>query len=206
MTQFILKEGAVLPFRNAKNFDPQKIGEAQQELMQRTPNLNQSAQARIWVKEARENRRHVAHQFYDWNVEKAAMNHWVDQTVKMWGVIRLVADDTKRPEPAFISLQARDGQFRSYTNKEVITSLDLQLASVSKMSRELSAMLERFKQFSIVCVHIDAAKASMEAALAASEAIRTQYEQAAAAMNERQEEESRRRRPRRKPEGSRPTA
>ena len=180
MTVFRLKEDRILPFPNAKEFDPQRIGDAMEDLKARVG----SCDADVWVGEARADPNHPAHRHYDWDVEHAAVQHWKQVTLQLWNSIDVVDGRTHRPEPAHISLINSDGHRERFSTGEIKTSPFLQLAMVKRFEADLKGILGRLRSFNAIYTHLQAAmeaaamlRAELEAALEAEEQARSQAAQ-----------------------------
>lgn len=152
MPRYVFNDEKPLTLKNAKNADPQVIGEALTKISAATNGkLTPSA-----VVEAARNRRHPLHRFFEWDDTAAAEKWRQDQARGLIRCVRIDAGD-EPPAPAFLSIADRSGTaYRPLA--EVLSSVELQLAVLSQAERDLAAFEKRYRDFSDICDLVRAAR------------------------------------------------
>ncbi len=160
----------VVAILNAKQADPQVIGEELARLMAANDgNLKPEA-----VHEAAKNRRSPLHRHFEWDDAKAADAYRVDQAR---GIIRLIKaveiTDGGRElyaGPAFVSIY--DGRRRTYKAiGEVVTNTRLQLLVMQQAIRDLEAWEKRYGEFEEICQLVRVARERLADARAEIETV-----------------------------------
>jgi hypothetical protein len=157
MVKYVFRD-EIVPIRNAKNANPQKIGEA----IQAVANKNGGRLIPESVEEAARPKNHPLHPFFEWDDSIAARAYRVDQARHLIRLVR-VEDDTAEEHPhAFISLN--DGGGICYRSLgDVQRSANLQLAVMKAARRDLEAFQRRYRSLSEVCSDVSAAISKIDA-------------------------------------------
>jgi hypothetical protein len=150
MIRYAFREDAPLIIKNAKDADPQKIGEALDE-------IREANGGRLTTKDtvtAARDRKSVLNQHFEWNIQAAAEAHWLEQARHLIASIRIVSDEhTESTVRAYFSINDGDGQaYRSVG--EIKSSADLQAALMAQADRELEAWQRRYRSLVEVCEDI----------------------------------------------------
>ncbi len=169
MIKYVFRDH-VLPIKNAKRADPQKIGVA---LTKISDAHKGKLLPKMVVDEARAPN-HVLHRHFEWNNEVAAEAYRLDQARALIRCIDMVDDEDERPKPAFLSIADKAGT--SYrTVGEVLASSDLQMLALKQAERDFEAHEKRLRAFSDLCAairdirgRISAKRASLESKHAAA--------------------------------------
>lgn len=164
MLNYTFKEGPVT-LKNAKDADPQQIGEALAKVAAKHGGRLEPAHA---VEEAR-NRRSPLHRHFEWNDRLAATSYRLQQAREMIRIIRVRDDNDKEGEVrhAFLSISDTDGV--SYrTVGEVLNNVSLQLLVMKQALRDLKAWESRYQDLSEVCVMVRTARERLEGQVRAS--------------------------------------
>lgn len=154
MIKYVFKDDP-LPIKNAKDADPQTIGEALAAIAT-TAGGDLTPKA---VVEAARDPRHTLHAHFDWDDASAAEKFRQDQARAIIRCIR-IDDDQEEPARAFLSVTGRGGV--SYrTLGDVKSSSDLQLAVLKAAERELDAFERRYRELEDVCALVRSARSTV---------------------------------------------
>ena len=146
-----------LPIKDAKDADPQKIGEALAALSDKAGGeLTPKA-----VVEAAADPKHVLHRHFEWNDKAAAEKYRLDQAREIIRCIRVEDGDEDEPVRAFLSVSGKGGiSYR--TVQDVKKSSDLQLAVLKAAERDLEAFERRYRDLTDVCDLVRSARSSVK--------------------------------------------
>lgn len=143
---YTFKEDGLLTIRNAKNADPQRIGEA----LEAIAKANGGEITPPAVVESARAQRHPLHRHFEWDDAVAAEAFRLDQARMLIRAIHIV--DKERPEPprAFLSIADKGGT--SYRRLEdVKDSAGLQALVLEAAERDLKAFEVRYSELQDVC-------------------------------------------------------
>ena len=137
-----------LTIKHAKDADPQQIGEA----LQRVKDSHEGDLNPKDVVEAARSSRNVLHRHFEWDDQKAAEAHRVDQARELIRVICVEEVDHPRPVRAFLSVTTDHTTYR--TVQEVRTNHEFNLAFLTAAERDMDAMIRRYEELKDVCALI----------------------------------------------------
>jgi hypothetical protein len=154
MVKYVFKDQP-LGINNAKNADPQKIGEALDAIKKATKGRCNSKT----ILDASRNSKHYLHQFFEWRDSLAAEKYRQDQARTLMRCLEIVEkhDGEERKLPAFISLIEREGR-GYYTVREVLNSAELQAIALRQAETDLETYERRLAVFVDICNAIRAAR------------------------------------------------
>lgn len=158
-TKYVFREDGILTIKAADKADPQKIGEALEQIAAKAGgHLTPDA-----VVEAAKDRKHVLHRHFEWDDAAAAQQYRIDQARSLVRSIHVEASDTETGYArAFLSIREKDGT--SYrTLSEVMESADLQSKVLAAAERDLLAFETRYRSLTDVCDLIRAAREQVAA-------------------------------------------
>ena len=144
--RYTFREGP-LPLKNAKEADPQRIGEALAEI---AAGAEGHLTPHATVDAARDPR-HALHPHFEWNDEVAAEAYRLDQARSIIRMIRIEDTGRDKDPPAFLSISEGKAGTSYRTYKDVIDSLELQDAVPRAAERDLKAFEDRYKALSDIC-------------------------------------------------------
>lgn len=155
--------------KNASKADPQKIGEALTALADEADgHLRPQA-----VVEAAKDEASPLHQHFEWDVQKAAEAHWLDQAREIIRLVRVIDDDDEEDAAprAFLSISDTEGtSYRAYS--EIMDSSDLQHAVLKQAKRDLEAFRRRYRGLQAVCDLVKVAEDAVDEVARSSRAKR----------------------------------
>lgn len=158
--RYVFKE--VAPIRNVANIDVQVLGEEIEAIRKQVGDEDsQRVHDALW--QAAQNPRHHLHGSYEWDIKKAAQEHWRDTSRRIINCIRIV--DVNAPEgnaPAFVSIKSEKGGYELKSLPEVKGSGYLQERLLDQAMRDLQAWKNRYQCFSDVFENIDRASDTLE--------------------------------------------
>jgi hypothetical protein len=163
--RFRWKEAPVR-IKNAKDADPQKLGEALMKVQRENGGLLTKADA---LKAARD-RRNAMHRHLEWNDKVAADKHRMSQIGEL---IRIIirddpADETVVPHRAFLSVNDNGTAYRGID--EVLRNQTLQLAVWKQALRELRAFETRYAELLSICELVRSARERLSEQIQQAEA------------------------------------
>jgi hypothetical protein len=151
MIKYVWKNDDYVSLKNAKDADPQKIGEALKKLEDKDGRMPSET-----IVEAAKSPKHVLHPHFEWNDKLAAHQHRLQQARHLVSLIR-VEDADGEPVPAYYSIADKEGiAYRPHD--KVVTSHELQHAVLKQAERDLSAFLVRYRVLQDVCDMVRPAK------------------------------------------------
>lgn|SRR5512135_67862 len=154
MVKYVFRE--LLTLKNAKDADPQKIGERLQKISDTVGgHLTPDA-----VVEDAKNARSPLHPYFEWDDAKAAKAHRLDQARMLIRAIK-IEDVDEEAKPAFISISEKSGtSYRSFA--DVQKSAELQDIVLRAAQRDLEAFEKRYRELQDVCELIREARSIVE--------------------------------------------
>ena len=154
MIKYVFKDRP-LGLNNAKDADPQKIGEALTAIKQATKGRCNSKT----ILDVAHNRKHYLHQFFEWRDTVAAEKYRQEQARTLMSCLDIVETHRGKEKrlPAFISLIERGG--RGYhTVGEVLDSAELQAIALRQAETDFEAHEKRLAVFGDICAAIRATR------------------------------------------------
>jgi hypothetical protein len=154
MVRYFFKDDAVLTFPNAKNADPQIVGEE----IDRVRAMGDGELFAPAVVDAARNKKNPLHSFFEWRDDVAAEAYRVEQARELIRLIR-VEDKTISggSSRAFINVRVDSG--RSYRSvRDIKESVDLRAAVLAAAERELEAFMVRYSELKEVCEFVEKAQ------------------------------------------------
>lgn len=151
--KYIFRDDNILPFVNAKDADPQEIGEA---LAAIADVEGGKLTPKAIVDNAR-NPESALHRHFEWN-DAAAAEKWRHQQARMIVLsLRVEAiDPDKEPDQAFYSIQDNGSAYRSV--QEIRSSGDLQEKLLAGAERDLESFTVRYRVLKEICAIVETAK------------------------------------------------
>src|SRR5260221_7803509 len=151
--RYSFREGP-LPIKNAKDADPQRIGEALAEIAAAgeghlTPHATVAA--------ARDPH-NALHPYFEWDDQMAADAYRLDQARGLIRLIRIEDDTQENAPPAFFSVSEGKAGVSYRTHADVLGSLTLQDAVLRAAERDLKAFEDRYKRLEDICEIVHAAR------------------------------------------------
>jgi hypothetical protein len=156
MIRYVFSDDEPLRIKAAHMADPQKIGEALEQIRLEHGVLKPQA-----VVEAAQDLASPLHPHFEWDDRAAAHRYRLDQARTLIRVIRVEDDSAGEPPRAFYTVTTRDGQ-AYHSLEEVRTSADLQRAVQERALRDLEGFLQRYNEISEVCEIVRVAKMKLE--------------------------------------------
>ena len=159
MIRYRFKDDEILTIKNAKDADPQQIGEALAALAEGAGG-HLTPQA---VVEAARSRKSVLHRYFEWDDKVAAEAHRVDQARTIVRCIHVEAAETESGSArAFLSIRDTNGtSYRSLG--DVIKSHDLQQRVLAAAERDLISFESRYRELTDVCGLVRSAREQISA-------------------------------------------
>jgi hypothetical protein len=148
MLRFAFKPDVPLLFKNAKDADPQAIGEALTRIKDQHGGLLTADDT--W--EVARNRRHPLHKHIEWDLEAAAKAHQLSQCRALIRIIRVV--DTDRDEKsrhAFVNVTDNENGRAYRSSGEILDSRSLQMLVLEQAERDLRAWEARYSDLLEIC-------------------------------------------------------
>lgn len=151
MPRYVFREPP-LTLKNLENANAQRIGEALEKIaVEHDGDLTPAA-----VVEAAKSRSSPLYRHFEWNDQKAAEAHRLNQARVLIRAIR-IEDIAEEPVQAFLSIASTTGvSYRAAS--EVLSSVDLQRRVLAQAERDLLAFEVRYKSLSAICTHIRQAR------------------------------------------------
>lgn len=151
MKKFVFEEDAIIAFPDAKNADPQVIGESLEKIRrERGGELRPHD-----VVEAARDPSHALHRHFEWNDSKAASAYRLDQARSLVRIVRVIDDTVERGHTrAFVSVTA-DHRTTYRSMDDVKASVDLRDAVLKSLDGELAAIQRRYREFRDICEQIE---------------------------------------------------
>jgi hypothetical protein len=152
-------------FHNARRADPQKIGEALEEIAAAN---DQRLTPPLMVAAARD-RRNYLHRHFEWNNQKAAEAHRLNQARQIVHCLRVVDDDAPAmPQIAFLSVAPGDGAGFTYASREAVKgSAFFQRLVLERAEKDLESWERRYSELAEICTEIRRLRGSISARRAA---------------------------------------
>ena len=148
MIRYVFRDAPNPIVKRVKKADPQKIGEALDEVKRATKG---KCNARTFLKAATD-RSNYLHRFLEWNDRVAGHAHRLEQMRELVRCIDIVSpDDDDKQIPAFISLTADKGGRSYHLVQDVLESVDLQVAALKQARADLESYERRFAAFDDLC-------------------------------------------------------
>lgn len=141
--------------KNIKDASAQRIGEALEKIAaDNDGDLTPGA-----VLQAARSRSSPLHRHFEWNDERAAEAHRLNQARQ---IIRIIRIDDVAPEPvqAFISISDRAGVSYRHVS-DVLSSVDLQRRVLVQAERDLAAWEARYRSLASVCELVRQARSAL---------------------------------------------
>jgi N-acyl-D-aspartate/D-glutamate deacylase len=151
MIRYVWKNDDYVSLKNAKDADPQAIGEALKKIEDKEGRMPTEA-----IVTAAKNKEHVLHPHFEWNDKLAAHQHRLHQARHLVSLIR-IDDGTDLPPPAYYSIADKEG-YAYRPHDKVVRSYELQHAVLKQAERDLSAFLLRYRVLQDVCDLVKPAK------------------------------------------------
>lgn len=156
--KYVFREDGILTIKAADKADPQKIGEALEEIAGK----NQGHITPEAIVESAKDRKGVLHRHFEWDDSVAAKKYRLDQARSIVQSIHVEADTESGYSRAFLSIREKDGTaYRTIT--EVLQSADLQSKVLAAAERDLLAFESRYRSLEDVCNLIRAAREQIAA-------------------------------------------
>lgn len=158
MARYTFRAEPVL-FHNAKDADPQKIGEALEEIAA----ANEERLTPPLIVATARNRRHYLHRHFEWNNQKAADAHRLNQARQIVHCLRVVDDDAPAmPQIAFLSVAPGDGAGFTYASREAVKdSAFFQRLVLERAEKDLESWERRYAELAEICAEIRRLRASI---------------------------------------------
>lgn len=144
--RYTFKEGPI-PLKNAKEADPQRIGEALAEIAAATDG---HLTPRATVDAARDPRS-ALHPHFEWDDAAAAEAYRLDQARELIRMIRIEDDNQENDPPAFLSVNEGKAGVSYRTYGDVLGSVTLQDAVLKAAERDLKAFEDRYRRLEDIC-------------------------------------------------------
>lgn len=144
--RYAFKEGP-LPIKNAKDADPQRIGEALAEIAAAADG-HLTPQAAV---AAARNPANALHPYFEWDDAVAAEQYRVDQARHLIRLIRIEDDTRENDPPAFLSVNEGRAGVSYRTLGDVMNSVTLQDAVLKAAERDLEAFETRYRSLEDIC-------------------------------------------------------
>lgn len=144
--RYLFREG-VVPLKNAKDADPQRIGEALAEL---AAAAGGHLTPRATVDAARDPQ-HTLHSHFEWDDEAAADSYRLDQARALIRMIRIEDDERDEDPPAFLSVNEGKAGISYRMLGDVLGNADLQTAVLRAAERDLAAFERRYRSLAEIC-------------------------------------------------------
>lgn len=152
MIRYIFDEAPVR-LKNAKEADPQKIGEALEKI--RVAHGGELEPKHV-VEEARREG-HALHKFFEWDDKKAAEAFRIDQARGIIRIVRVDDPEEQTRHRAFLSINGPDGtSYRSLA--DIRTSRSMQARLLLQAERELEGFERRYGELRDVCALVAEAR------------------------------------------------
>lgn len=140
MAKYFIDEDFV-PIKNAKDIDPQALGEAFEDIIRDRGELKPEA----LVEEARDPA-HPAHRHFDWDDEEAAGKWRLQQARQIIRIVSVREAGSGQVAPAFVSIRT-DGGVSYRAMSDVIESADLTDRLLKQAESDLEAFEVRYRRF-----------------------------------------------------------
>lgn len=150
--KYIFRDDNIRPFLNAKDADPQEIGEAIEALADKTP--------KAIVDNARDPESPL-HRHFEWN-DAAAAEKWRHQQARLIISCIISIDGNNEPERAFHSITDKAGT-AYHSIQEIRSSGDLQEKLLAAAERDLDAYTTRYRVLKDICAIVETAKKVIKA-------------------------------------------
>lgn len=144
--RYAFREGP-LPIKNAKEADPQRIGEALA-VIAAAADGHLTPQATV---AAARSPGHALHPFFEWDDEAAAEAYRLDQARNLIRLIRIEDDAREHDPPAFLSVNEGKAGISYRTLGDVMNSVTLQDAVLKAAERDLVAFEGRYRSLEDIC-------------------------------------------------------
>jgi hypothetical protein len=168
MIRYEFRRDRVNAIKNAKDADPQKIGEEVVRLTQQHGNFK----PQYGVDAARNNPNHPMYHNLEWDNEIAGEKHRLDQVRTLVNSLRAIEvfDDGEEEEPkiAFVSVTADDGKRAYVPHTAIEGNRDIQKRVMQMALRDLEGWQRRYADLVEIC----------DIVRAAGERLRDQLQQA----------------------------
>lgn len=152
--RYVFAEEAILAFKNAKDADPQRIGEALAEIAAASDG-HLTPQAAV---AAARDPRHTLHPHFEWDDEVAADAYRLDQARHLIRLIRVSDDNRDVDPPAFLSVNQGKAGVSYRTIGDVLNSVTLQDAVLKAAERDLLAFETRYQRLGDICTIVREAR------------------------------------------------
>jgi hypothetical protein len=162
--RYIFREDQPFTLPNSGDADPQVIGEN----LAKIADANEGELKPEAVVEAARSNRNPLHKFFEWNDERAAHLHRINQARTLIRSVHLVDDRVESGSiRAYESVALRGGV--SYRSAGAIAgSMQFQLAVLEAMEKEAVAFQRRYSEFAEICSDVRKAEEKIKARIAAA--------------------------------------
>jgi hypothetical protein len=137
---------------NLKGADPQVVGEALERI--RLEHGGELHAYHTW-NDAKDIT-HPLHRFFQWDVQKAAEAHWLDQARALIRSVRVIDIEEGKPLRAYLSIYDDGRSYRSID--DVLRSRDLRDIVLEQAQRDLDAWTHRFRELQDIVALIEPAR------------------------------------------------
>lgn len=164
--QYVFKDDQPLGFKNSGKANAQAIGDALEKI---TEAHGGKLTPRVAL-DAAKAPRHPLHKHFEWDDEKAANAHRLDQARSLIRSICIVSTTDNEPKniPVFVSITQRDGiSYRRLS--DVALDADLSNALLKQAEKDLAAWEARYARLADVCSIVADARAKLRERYATAE-------------------------------------
>lgn len=147
MIKYIFKDGP-LRIKGEKDADPQKIGESLMAI--KAANDGRLLPEFAW-QAAQKDKKHPLHDYFEWDVQKAAEAHWTDQARHLISLIKVDDGVSETPPRAFLSVSDGVNRTSYHSLKEVVDSASLQSSVLRSAERDIIAFEKRYREILDIC-------------------------------------------------------
>jgi hypothetical protein len=149
MIRYVFRdEIPLVGFKNKKEADPQRIGEAIEKARKATA---PGKDVRVLLEKQARSRRHALHKHLEWDDEVCGVKYRMEQINDLIRIIAIEDEDTREQTPAFISVTATPAPRAFYSPREIEISLELQIAALRSAERDLEAFERRHRWLTDIC-------------------------------------------------------
>ena len=144
--RYAFRDGPI-PLKNAKDANPQRIGEALAEI---AAAVDGHLTPHATVKAARDPNSPL-HRHFEWDDAAAAEAYRLDQAREIIRLIRIEDDAQENDPPAFFSISEGKAGVSYRTYGDVLNSVTLQDAVLRAAERDLKAFEDRYTRLKDIC-------------------------------------------------------
>jgi hypothetical protein len=161
VVRYIFNEDEPLPVIGAKKTNPQIVGEALQEIADKSGGkLTPKA-----VVDSAKARSHPLHKHFEWDDAAAAGAYRLDQARALIRLVRVEDDNYTEPPRAFLSVHA-DKETCYYSLQDVRESESLQSALMKAAKRDLESFKRRYRSLEEICSDVNEAIRKIDSRIA----------------------------------------